>query len=73
MLLFRSEEHLQRWLSERDLLRGGTMTLPQQRELAAAWYGDRLSETWAKRAPEQAQRVLNEVGLSGPFWTLAPG
>jgi hypothetical protein len=70
MLLFRSEEHLTRWLDERHLTRGGTMTLTQQRLLADRWYGDRLSETWTKRTQEESQRVLDGVGLTDSFWNL---
>jgi hypothetical protein len=71
MLLFRSEEHLERWLDQRDRTHGATMSLAQQRELGTRWYENRLAEDWKKRSPEEAQAILEKVGLSGPFWQLA--
>ena len=72
MLLFRSEEHLERWLAERGLERGATMTLDQQWQLARLWYGNRLDAAWRRRTPDEAQAVFTDVGLSGPFWKLTP-
>jgi hypothetical protein len=70
MLLFRSEEHLGRWLQERDLERGGTMTVEQQWQLADLWYRDRLSSDWQRRSPDEAQQVFERCGLTGDFWQL---
>ena len=70
MLLFRSEEHLERWLAEREIERGATMTLDQQWRLAQIWYSDRLDPDWRRRTPEEAQQVFAEIGLTGPFWQL---
>lgn len=71
MLLFRSEEHVDTWLGERDLDRGATMTVEQQWRLADAWYSNRLDESWARRSPDEAQAVFESCGLTGPFWQLA--
>lgn len=70
MLLFRSEEHLERWREERDLPDGATLSAEQQWRLARIWYSDRHEPTWKKRSPEEAQAVLDELGLTGPFWEL---
>ena len=70
MLLFRSEEHIDRWCEQLGLARGATMTLEQQWRLADAWYGDRLAEDWRRRTPEGAQALFNEIGLAGSFWSL---
>lgn len=70
MLLFRSEEHLERWRRERDLPRGETMTAAQQWELARIWYSDRMEATWRRRTPDEAQQVFGSIGLAGDFWTL---
>ena len=70
MLLFRSEEHLERWRSERDLPLGATMSVEQQWRLARSWYSGRLDETWRRRTPEEAEEVFSGVGLSGEFWKL---
>lgn len=70
MLLFRSEEHVDRWLAERRLNRGGLVTPEQLWRLAVAWYGKRLAPDWRRATPEEGQRVLEGIGLSGPFWRL---
>lgn len=70
MLLFRSEEHIDRWCKQRGVGRGATMTLDQQWRLADAWYRDRLSESWRRRTPDEAQALFTEIGLTGPFWSL---
>jgi hypothetical protein len=46
------------------------MTLQQLWELAKRWYGDRLDPAWQRRRPEDAQAILADVGLVGPFWQL---
>ena len=70
MLLFRSEEHIDRWCEQRGLSRGATMTLDQQWRLADAWYRDRLTEDWRRRTPGEAQALFTEIGLTGAFWSL---
>ena len=70
MLLFRSEEHLERWLGQRQLERGATLTMAQQWQLARIWYADRLSPQWRRRTPEEAERVFADIGLTGSFWRL---
>lgn len=71
MLLFRSEEHLERWRSEWDLPLGATLTLEQQWRLASIWYAGRSDPEWKRRTPEEAEAVFTEVGLTGPFWELS--
>ena len=72
MLLFRSEGHLERWLSERDLPRGETLTPEQQWQLARIWYSDRMEPGWRRRTPDEAQAVFTQLGLTGAFWELTP-
>ena len=72
MLLFRSEEHLERWLRLRRVTRGGTMSIEQQWELAIAWYGSRLDRDWRRKTPKEAQAVFTGLGLTGDFWSLGP-
>ncbi len=68
MNLFRSEEHVRRWLDGRE----PGMTLPVQTlaTLAVAWWGDRLAPDWTPHSREQNQAILDGLGLTREFWTL---
>jgi hypothetical protein len=68
MLVFRSEAHVDRWLAGRP--RGAILPLWKLAELAAAWWGDRLSPDWQPHTLEQNQAILDRLGLTGPFWEL---
>lgn len=68
MNLFRSEEHLGRWLAGRA--RGATMAVTTLSELAHAWWDDRLSPGWRPHTREQNQAILDGLGLIGDFWRL---
>jgi Alkylmercury lyase len=70
MLAFRSEAHVDRWCEQTGLERGASFSLEQMWQLADSWYRNRLSPEWRRRAPEDAQRVLTDVGLVGDFWKL---
>jgi len=70
MLLFRSEEHIDRWCAFRDLPRGGTMTVQQCWDLGRIWYGDRLRPDWRRRTLDEAEAVFASIGLTDPFWSL---
>jgi hypothetical protein len=67
MLLFRSEDHLGRWLDS-GKPRGSSMTVQQQWELATRWFAGRADADWIKRSPEEVQAVFEDVGLTGDFW-----
>ncbi len=71
MLLFRSEEHVQRWTEKRRTPIGATFTVQQGWQLARAWFDDRLSSEWRRKTPEEARIVFEGIGLTGPFWDLA--
>lgn len=68
MLLFRSEEHVDRWLDGRAP--GATVPVAQLSELAHAWWGDRLAPDWRPHTREENQAILERVGLTGAFWRL---
>ena len=69
MNLFRSEEHITRWLGGREP--GATIPVTKLSELAHAWWDDRLSPDWRPHTREQNQAILDRLGLLGPFWALA--
>ena len=72
MLLFRSEEHVDRWVEGGGGPRGATMSVEQQWQLARAWFGNRMASDWRRRTPEEGQAVFEEIGLTGPFWRIRP-
>lgn len=68
MNLFRSEEHVERWLAGRPA--GGTIPIAKLSELAKEWWGDRLAPDWRPHTLEQNQAILDRLGLTGDFWRL---
>jgi hypothetical protein len=68
MNLFRSEEHIDRWLGDRKP--GATIPVTTLSELAHSWWSDRLAPEWRPRTRDQNQAVLDRLGLTGDFWRL---
>jgi hypothetical protein len=68
MNLFRSEEHIARWLGSRPP--GATITVTKLSELAHAWWADRLVPDWRPHTREQNEAILERLGLTGPLWQL---
>lgn len=69
MSLFRSEEHIQRWLGTRDP--GAIIPVVMLNELAHAWLTDELAPDWRPRSHEQDQAILDKLELTGEFWRLS--
>ena len=70
MLLFRDEEHVDRWCSARDLVRGALVTPQQTWQLAHGWYQHKVSPEWRRHTVEETEALLSSIGLTGPFWNL---
>jgi hypothetical protein len=68
MNLFRSGEHITRWLAGRQS--GATIAVGKLSELAHAWWGDRLALDWRPHTREQNQAILRRLRLTGDFWRL---
>jgi hypothetical protein len=68
MNLFRSEEHIARWLRGREP--GATISAAKLSELAHAWWDDRLAQDWRPHTRDQNAAILERLGLVGEFWTL---
>lgn len=69
MNLFRSGEHVSRWLGSR--LAGAIIPVTKLSDLAHAWWEDRLAPDWAPHTLEQNAALLRRVGLTEEFWRLA--
>jgi hypothetical protein len=71
MLLFRSEEHIDRWCGQWNRPRGGVMTLEQQWGLSFAWFEEnRGAASWRRRTLDEAEALFARLGLVGEFWKL---
>ena len=67
---FCSREHAEEWTERTGAHGGTTVPLEQLHRLALPWYGDRLDPDWEPQSGEHRQRLLDETGLTGPFWKL---
>ena len=61
---------MQDWCARTGHARGYSMTLAQMWALAQLWYAGRLDPEWRGRSAEDAQAILESVGLTGAFWHL---
>lgn len=68
MLLFRSEEWVDKWCKRNDLERGEMLNIQQVWELSKLWYGNRMSLEYHGRSMEQVAEVFRQVGLMSKFW-----
>lgn len=72
MLLFRSEEHVDRWCSANRRPRGAVFTVEQMWTVANEWFTRRLAPDWRRHTAKEAQVLFARAGLHGDFWRLAP-
>jgi hypothetical protein len=68
MNLFRSEEHVNRWLAGRRP--GATIPVATLAALSSRWWSDRLAPDWRPHMRDQNQAILDGLGLTGDFWRL---
>ena len=71
MLLFRSEEHIDRWCKAWRLSRGGVLSIEQAWKLADAWYRERMSPTFRRRTVDEAHELFGSLGLTSDFWRFS--
>jgi hypothetical protein len=67
---FCSAEHVDDYTHSSGKPAGATIELDRLYNLALPWYGDRLDPDWEPQTQEHRQRLLEEAGLTGPFWQL---
>lgn len=70
MLIFRSEEHIDRWTAARDLPRGAVLSLQTAWELAREWYKDKVNPQWRRHTVDETEALFERLGLDGEFWRL---
>jgi hypothetical protein len=70
MLLFWSEEHVEKWCADWNLPRGEIIPLDKCWLLAQAWFSDRRETQWRRRTVEESESLLTGLGFTSPFWRL---
>jgi hypothetical protein len=70
MLLFRSEEWIDKWCERNHLERGEILTISQVWELSKLWYANRMSTDFHGRSIEQVTEVFKMAGLKSKFWYM---
>ena len=68
MLLFRSEENVDRWCELKGIPKRPLINLDQLWFLAVKWYGNRLTEESRRPAADEMVEIFGQIGLTGPFW-----
>jgi hypothetical protein len=68
MLLFRSEETVDRWCEARDIPRRPLISLAQLWQLAVHWYANRLTVESRRPAADEIVSIFASICLTGPFW-----
>jgi hypothetical protein len=67
---FCSPEHVAAWWHDTGAAPGYVTDLRTLWRLALPWYGDRLDPDWEPHSRAHNQQLLEDVGLTGPFWAL---
>lgn len=71
MLLFRSEEHAERWREKAKPPASTILTIEQATGLAHAWYKNKLDPDWRRLATDEAETLFDDLGLDPEFWRLS--
>jgi len=68
MLLFRSEEHVDRWCVTQRVPRRPLVSLEQLWALSTAWYANRLTPDARRPMGAEIRAIFDRLGLVDPFW-----
>lgn len=71
MLLFDSEEEINRWCERHDIDKGDVQPIQKIFEFAKVWYGNHLSPEWVKWTTEEAKEIFERFDLSHPVWDIS--
>ena len=71
MLLFCSEEHVEKWCKDWNLPGAEIIPLDKCCRLAQAWYcPNRREPQWRRRTVDEAEALFAELGFISEFWRL---
>lgn len=70
MLIFRSEEHIDRWTAARELSRGAVLSPEVAWQLAREWYCDKLHPQWRRHTLDETEALFARLALTDDFWAL---
>jgi hypothetical protein len=71
MLLFRDEEHVERWCHQWRIDRGAVLNLDLAWQLAHAWFSaDRGAPQWHRPPIDEVETLFASLGLTASFWKL---
>ena len=68
MLLFRSEETVDRWCEQHQVPRRPLINLEQLWQLALTWYENRLTVESRRPATDEMVAIFAGLGLVDSFW-----
>jgi len=68
MLLFQSEEWIDKWCKRNYLERGEVLTIHQVWKLSKLWYANRMSVEYHGRSIEETKEIFRKSGLTSTFW-----
>lgn len=67
---FCNRDHAEKWARGNSAQGGYIADASAVWRLAGGWYGDRLDPDFQPHSREHNQALLDECGLTGPFWRL---
>lgn len=70
MLLFQSEEWIDKWCKRNNLTRGEVLTIDQTWKLSKLWYHNRLSLEYHGRSMDEVAEIFRQAGLTSEFWRV---
>jgi hypothetical protein len=68
MLLFRSEETVEKWCAENSMPKRPLIDMNQLWQLAVQWYANRITVDSRRPAPGEIVGIFSAIGLDEPFW-----
>jgi hypothetical protein len=70
MLLFESEQQVERWCADHRIPQGDVQPVETIWEFSKVWYGNHLNPDWHKWTNDEAWQIFAQFGLEGPVWEI---